>query len=544
MVFPLPRKNINTGVVLFSSKDKAWKLADFGLTSEGTSQGNHNTEFSRGTVGYRAPELLLEDNKTYNNKVDIWAMGCILYELIVGRKAFVSDSAVLEFARTGVSLELRFNDAFGDESKAALSKCVYDMVHIIAPVRPNATVLFQQFSIYYEQKQKRENSWRGARVPTLSSSLLSKATQTDKSELRANSETKKWIISEAVVNRLNTRVAVISYDDAQTMFWVQLWDITLRTVLWQRQELLGEPLSLPPCPTFSEDGDYLAVWFGGCVEVMNTWTLERVSNSSIMRRPTAVSIWNEKTMALSAGNNVDEEFLNVEPAAVLQPRLFQNNQQRVDVILTTGMNNIALSYLARGRRLFIVGDHPGSSRIMIHCWDPDSGTLLNRHFLINSSRFASLSTITLAARPCLIICSMFVKHDAFKSGLDLYTSDNEFIAEFAGSDMVYGNSEHGFLVLTNGPIFSLNRVDRSWISLEGNQEQWGVETGRKYLWQWEGSNEGLSCLGTVEFDDLQSLCQVKGLVENQGRVTLILENGRFVSGVRNTVPTYTVNDRY
>ena len=46
-------------------------------------------------MGYRAPELLLDYK--YNTKVDIWALGCIFFELCTGTKAFESDGAVMEY---------------------------------------------------------------------------------------------------------------------------------------------------------------------------------------------------------------------------------------------------------------------------------------------------------------------------------------------------------------------------------------------------------------------------------------------------------------
>jgi serine/threonine protein kinase len=78
-----------------------WKVADFGLTSQGTSQSLHYTEFARGTSGYRAPELLLQDTAVYNNKVDIWALGCILFELVVGTKPFTTDRYPCETPKFG-----------------------------------------------------------------------------------------------------------------------------------------------------------------------------------------------------------------------------------------------------------------------------------------------------------------------------------------------------------------------------------------------------------------------------------------------------------
>ena len=58
-------------IVLYSGTAECWKLADFGLTSQGTSRRLHTTAHSKGTDGYRAPELLQSDKATYNNKVDV-----------------------------------------------------------------------------------------------------------------------------------------------------------------------------------------------------------------------------------------------------------------------------------------------------------------------------------------------------------------------------------------------------------------------------------------------------------------------------------------
>jgi serine/threonine protein kinase len=79
----------DTILVLYSHTEQAWKIADFGLTVEGTSKKAHTTQYSKGTCSYRAPELIqLDDKGTYTNKVDIWAMGCILYEIVFRSKAF------------------------------------------------------------------------------------------------------------------------------------------------------------------------------------------------------------------------------------------------------------------------------------------------------------------------------------------------------------------------------------------------------------------------------------------------------------------------
>ena len=86
-------------LVLYSKDDDNWKLADFGLTCQGTSRRQINTHHGRGTPGYKSPELI-QKHATYNNKVDIWALGCILFELATGRKAFHNDSGVMLYAQS------------------------------------------------------------------------------------------------------------------------------------------------------------------------------------------------------------------------------------------------------------------------------------------------------------------------------------------------------------------------------------------------------------------------------------------------------------
>jgi len=83
-------------LVLYSSHDGAWKIADFGLTSEGTSRRALTTTSARGTSGYRAPELTRPQAK-YTNKVDMFALGCVFYELFCKRKAFDSDWEIIDY---------------------------------------------------------------------------------------------------------------------------------------------------------------------------------------------------------------------------------------------------------------------------------------------------------------------------------------------------------------------------------------------------------------------------------------------------------------
>lgn len=141
--------------VLYSRGDQAWKIADFGLTTEGTSGRAHTTHYSRGTPSYRAPELVEYDKPTYStNKVDIWAIGCILYEVVLGRKAFRSDDAVNVYARqfafSGVTLDIAIDsETFPDESrKSFISRVILEMLEVDANKRPRAEELYTKFACW------------------------------------------------------------------------------------------------------------------------------------------------------------------------------------------------------------------------------------------------------------------------------------------------------------------------------------------------------------------------------------------------------------
>ena len=65
------------------------KLADFGLAKEIKYSQNMTDYVS--TRWYRAPELILR-SKNYNQSVDIFALGCIMAELYLGRPIFPGTS--------------------------------------------------------------------------------------------------------------------------------------------------------------------------------------------------------------------------------------------------------------------------------------------------------------------------------------------------------------------------------------------------------------------------------------------------------------------
>ena len=78
-------RDIKPENLLINTKDATLKLCDFGFArSVGHSQ--ELTDYVA-TRWYRAPELLL-GSTMYTNSVDIWAIGCIMGELVDGQPLF------------------------------------------------------------------------------------------------------------------------------------------------------------------------------------------------------------------------------------------------------------------------------------------------------------------------------------------------------------------------------------------------------------------------------------------------------------------------
>ena len=100
-----------------------------------------------GTSGYRAPELVRGIKKVFTNKVDIWAIGCIFYELVFRRRAFYEDYDTLNYSFEGtlhvppVNSDNIWDIIPRDVLVAALEK----FLNIDPKKRPTAIEIRQQF---------------------------------------------------------------------------------------------------------------------------------------------------------------------------------------------------------------------------------------------------------------------------------------------------------------------------------------------------------------------------------------------------------------
>jgi serine/threonine protein kinase len=85
------------------------------------------------------------DPAMYNNKVDIWAMGCILYELATGIRPFKSDWDVLNYRFSKRHMEVVLDDSFETGSIGAITEHIVEMLQIDPSDRPSASFLSEKF---------------------------------------------------------------------------------------------------------------------------------------------------------------------------------------------------------------------------------------------------------------------------------------------------------------------------------------------------------------------------------------------------------------
>ena len=69
---------------IFISHESNIKLRDFGI-----SLYEKPKDFF-GTLDYASPEMILHEE--YDKSVDIWAIGCVAYELFTGRPPFYNEN--------------------------------------------------------------------------------------------------------------------------------------------------------------------------------------------------------------------------------------------------------------------------------------------------------------------------------------------------------------------------------------------------------------------------------------------------------------------
>ena len=87
-----------------------------------------------------------EESPHYTNKIDIWAIGCVFFELVSRKKAFVNDWVVCQFKLQGRSPQPLISDINLDEKATMfIMSILRDTLEIDPRERPAASKLHDRF---------------------------------------------------------------------------------------------------------------------------------------------------------------------------------------------------------------------------------------------------------------------------------------------------------------------------------------------------------------------------------------------------------------
>ncbi|MCQ2818167.1 MAG: serine/threonine-protein kinase Nek [archaeon] len=132
---------------LFLSSHNVIKIGDFGA-SKSLLFKNQLAGTVVGTPLYMSPEVV--DAKEYNNKVDMWSLGVILYELITLKNPFEANSMPASFNKI---LQSKY-PPLPESTNKELKDLVYSLIQVDPNKRPSASEVLET-NIIKERANKR-----------------------------------------------------------------------------------------------------------------------------------------------------------------------------------------------------------------------------------------------------------------------------------------------------------------------------------------------------------------------------------------------------
>ena len=86
----LCHRDIKPDNIVFDETSGIVKIVDFGVSKNMNIRGRYELMLTNtGTLAYKAPEMF--EGTGYSERIDAWAVGVSLYEMITGRTPFIAE---------------------------------------------------------------------------------------------------------------------------------------------------------------------------------------------------------------------------------------------------------------------------------------------------------------------------------------------------------------------------------------------------------------------------------------------------------------------
>jgi serine/threonine protein kinase len=142
----------------------------------------YTTKHSQGSVGYRAIELLNTDDPSFTKASDIWALGCILYELSYRKKAFTDDIAAWQYGYKPDKFQNLDRLEVGERTATCIRELIRRTLEIDWWKRPTARDVLQLLdslskntseSVFYLREAETGSETRSSSLPFPNESVFS-----------------------------------------------------------------------------------------------------------------------------------------------------------------------------------------------------------------------------------------------------------------------------------------------------------------------------------------------------------------------------------
>jgi serine/threonine protein kinase len=548
-------------VVLFSKMARKWKISDFGFSSEGSSTSLQTSNTRRGTNGYRAPELI--SKYEISQQGDIWALGCILYELVTGNQRFQSDGEIFVYTDSQ-PMDLPRDDIMSNESRTAISNCLQETIRVNPLSRSSASELLERFRQHYDQmshiptlpNEEIESQQstdppvhaQNASVDGTAESQRSASTRSHEENAEVDRGTEShqtipaempgWIVVNATVNKPNTRFATYMSDRNRSHFRVAIWKTDPLEVLlcfWPESELsyeLSQYSNIDVSLAFTDDGKYLAVCFAQLVKIFDAQTAEEFKSLTLPIAAQAMSIAiqsDAKRIAVSKNGDSLNPGVNSSPTLRTLPS--QEISIDVDVVTTPRRSNqVALIYDADGDYLFVIFKPDQTEQTIIGYWfELRDNTMVRRiPFPSEQYRNGPLSSLQTG----IIVPSSHPYNSPYTT-LSLCERNEQRTFKIGADELICGTTTDSFLLLTSDSMryydpqywepdwdaeYGIKPGGWHWLST-GVFEVVGVK--KIFLWTWDGKDELPMCVGWLQSTSAIRLDEVKALARTQQGVILV-----------------------